>query len=129
MNLYLDNSGNLTSTDQLTNSSGQPLTAHQVREWDRATNLLQVLQLQSDGLSGEESWYQRIGLPYDQAAAYNASFEGAVGDIMMSWRKYFSGLQYTLGRRMADGTQQLTVDITMSDGSATTLSITLGGAQ
>lgn len=129
MNLYLDNNGNLTSTDQLTNSSGQPLTAHQVREWDRATNLLQVLQLQSDGLSGEESWYQRLGLPYDQAAANNASFDGPVGAIMMAWRKYFPNLQYTLGRRMADGSQQLTVDITMSDGSTTTMGMTMGGAQ
>lgn len=129
MNLYLDNSGNLTSTDQLTNAAGQPLTAHQVLEWDRATNLLQVLQLQSDGLSGEESWYQRLGLPYDQAASNNASFDGPVGAIMMSWRKYFPNLQYTLGRRMGDGSQQLTVDITMSDGSTTTMGMTLGGAQ
>ena len=129
MNLNLDNDGNLTSTDQLTTAAGQPLTAHQIREWDRAPNLLQVLQLQSDGLSGEESWYQRLGLPYDQAAANNASFDGPVGAIMMSWRKYFPTLQYTLGRRMADGTQDLTVDITMSDGSTTTMGLTLGGAQ
>lgn len=125
-NIFSDANGDMYCTSQIL-CNGIPLNASQIEEMNYATNFLQALQLQSNGIFGEDFFHKKTGIDYLSAYKYNTSLKGDVQNLVNAYKQYFTKLEAeVVGYSTKQGiVTEINVQMILSWGNASIYSLDL----